>query len=69
MFFVIAAPVLAIENKTSLTASKLLSHGYEKMTGTAIREKFIGPTLIILDLQAGSEYEAKFLSDGKSELK
>lgn len=69
MVIVIATPVLAIENKTSLTASKLLSDGFKKMSGTAIRKKFIGPTLIIMDLLAGSEYEAIFTADGKSELK
>lgn len=69
MVIVIATPVLAIENKTNLTASKLLSNGYNKMSGAAIREKFIGPTLIIMDLQAGSEYEAIFSPDGKSALK
>ena len=69
MLMVIATPVLAIENKTHLTASKLLSSGYNKMSGAAIREKFIGSALIIMDLQAGSEYEAIFSPGGKSELK
>lgn len=69
MVIVIATPVLAIENKTSLTASKLLSDGYNKISGAAIREKFIGPTLIIMDLQAGSKYVAIFTTDGKSEQK
>ncbi len=69
MIISIAVPALATEKKTNLTASKLASYGYKKMTRTTIRENFIGPTLIIIDLLAGSEYEAKFLSNGKSELK
>lgn len=69
MVIVIATPVQAIENKTSLTATKLLSDGYIKMSGAAIRKNFIGPTLIIMDLLAGSEYEAIFSPDGKSKLK
>lgn len=69
MFFIIAVPVLATENRTSLTASKLLSQGYIKMSGATIHKKLIGPTIIIIDLLAGSEYEAVFFSDGKSKIK
>ena len=65
----IAAPVFATENTTSFTAKKLISSGYILMTGAVIRKELIGRTVTIVDLLAGSEYEAKFLADGKSELK
>lgn len=68
MMFVIATPVLAIDNKTSLTASKLLSDGYKKMTSAEIEQQLLGKTLIVLDLQAGSQYQAKFLKHGQRQL-
>ena len=69
MTIFITIPVQASENKTHLTVSKLLTDGYIRMSEATIRKDLIGPTLIIKDLLAGSEYEAIFSADGKSQLK
>ena len=61
--------ILADENYARLTTNILLSDGYKKMSGEKISKKLVGPTLLILDLLAGSEYEVKLSSSGKSKLK
>ena len=67
--FLISTQLLAIENKSNLTVTRLLSDGFIKMTGEDIHQQLVGHSLIILDLQAGSEYEAKFLPGDKVKLK
>lgn len=65
----ISTQVLAQNTDIELTVKGLIANGYHKMSGDEIQKQLLNKKLVLIDLDAKSQYEAILLTSGKTKKK